>query len=210
MILDGRFIIKTTASNDDTRLTRNASLFLRIKYIDSFSFVLTVNPQHNEADLVFSVSKADFCTMKKKKYDDPLLEIIPRERLSFEQKAFRLAADADRLPLQRFRREPRSLLELNLNTDYEICIWHENGTIICFGRFGVLQYNERSVLFTLTNVGLYDLHCVIYGKMDARIAETAVFFWSLKHPSLFLVVETSGTSGSIASSRIHFSVLQPI
>jgi hypothetical protein len=58
-------------------------------------------------------------------------------------------------------------------------IWCDNDTVICIDADD--SYGEQRLFFTLTNVGNYDLHCAIYGKTDAAIAETVTFFWSLVH-----------------------------
>ena len=86
-------------------------------------------------------------------------------------------------------------------------IWRTNETIICLGNSSYDQYWERNLSFTFYDEGKGELHCTIFGKSDAAIAETATFVWSLKH--------TGGTSLKIytedADDEDNFDVsaLQP-
>ena len=75
-----------------------------------------------------------------------------------------------------------------------------------------LQYEERNLVFLLEEEGKRRLNCTIFGKTDAAIAETAVFFWSLKHPEAvgtFLHVDTykSFCFKCVCDSTFEFAAL---
>ena len=78
-------------------------------------------------------------------------------------------------------REPTHLNEFDWYKLRSFAIWRKNGTVICISRKRLTRYPEKHVYFELHQVFIYDLHCVIYGKTDAAIAETVAFFWSLQH-----------------------------
>ncbi|GAX17681.1 hypothetical protein FisN_10Lu403 [Fistulifera solaris] len=103
-----------------------------------------------------------------------MLELIPADQLSEEQKAFRPYPSpfGVTLPIYRCLREPdwQQLLDDN------ICIWRDNGTFLCLSEIAKRVFQERHVCFRLAKqVG------VIYGKTDEAIAETAAWFWTLQH-----------------------------
>lgn len=119
--------------------------------------------------------------MKQMKKDEPLLELIPKERLSAKQKAFRPDKRKDTLPMYRLLREPTHLDEFDWKKHRNIAIWRENRTLICIGHSARRQSGERRVSFTICHDGKYTLECTIYGKKDSAVAETATFFCSLQH-----------------------------
>ena len=115
--------------------------------------------------------------MEQQKKDE-LLQLIPPERLSSQQNAFRPGKYATKLSMYTFLREPSNLVDWKKYGSIEI--WQGNGTI--FRLCGIAyspHYEEQIVCFTLN--GEYKLECVIYGKTDAAIAETLTFFLSLTH-----------------------------
>ncbi len=84
------------------------------------------------------------------------------------------------MPLYKLRREPSKLNDIDWDKYLHkpgISIWHGNETInTCSKRYD----EEKCFVFTL-NDDVYERKFMIYGQTDAAIAETAVFFWSLKH-----------------------------
>jgi hypothetical protein len=62
----------------------------------------------------------------------PFLELIPRDKISPEQRDFR-CTDTDIPPMYRLLQEPTHLQDIILekSEEYRLCIWRENGTIIC-------------------------------------------------------------------------------
>lgn len=61
-------------------------------------------------------------------------------------------------------------------------IWRENGTAICICDAGRGVFKEKCIRFSFRDVDddIREEDYLIYGKTDAAIVETAVFFWSLK------------------------------
>ena len=113
----------------------------------------------------------------------PLLQLIPRDRLSSRQKALLPKKFTKDLPVYKMLREPTALGEFDWKKLGKIAIWWQNRTVIfvCGEPFEPLW--PRNVSFALLNVGrdLCTLYGAVYGKSDTAIAETATFFWSLKH-----------------------------
>ena len=66
---------------------------------------------------------------------------------------------------------------------YSTVSWcDENDTIIITNSCHAQRhYAERWLCFTLYNVGQSTFECAIYGKTDAAIAETATWFWTIRH-----------------------------
>jgi hypothetical protein len=122
--------------------------------------------------------------MEKNKNDDLLFASIETEHYTPEQRAFRLPYWAETLPMVKLLREPIDLQELDLGDAYTLTIWRNNGTILCVGSDAHQEYQERCVTFFLDKVGPTKANCAIYGKTDGAIAETATWFWSLKHPEV--------------------------
>lgn len=70
---------------------------------------------------------------------------------------------------------------------------------MCLKR-GLTRYAEKHVYFTIYHIGsIRQLDCVIFGKSDAAITETAAFFWSLQHPG-----EGKGPAGLSIDDVIEF------
>jgi hypothetical protein len=107
------------------------------------------------------------------------LDLIPRDQLSAEQKAFRAGPYTTDVPMYTLHSEPTYFHDISWNKHGRICIWRNNGTIICREDCSFKAFEERSVGFTI-----YDeedrFDFVIYGKTDVVIAETTAFVWSLK------------------------------
>ena len=118
--------------------------------------------------------------MKRCKIDH-LLERIPAEQMSIEQKSFKAAFANQVLPWYKLLREPTHFEDFDWDRDmYEdrsIAIWRDNETMICTDIS--YHYLEKNVLCSVG--GDFRKYFMIYGKTDAAIAETATFFWSLKH-----------------------------
>ncbi|GAX17895.1 hypothetical protein FisN_18Hh101 [Fistulifera solaris] len=118
-----------------------------------------------------------------------LLELIPVDQLSEEQKAFR-PSNETRMPLYRMRRDPTFWGEIfhdGAFFDHDLAIWRENRTLLCIVNHDCWRpsgFREQNISFTLYKdyeAGRYDgVDLEIYGKTDATIVETATFFWSLK------------------------------
>lgn len=119
-----------------------------------------------------------------RKEDDELLQLIPNERLSSKQKAFRPATVRPEryekgLPMYKLLGELQHLDDVDWTKYRNIALWRENETIISVCEFQFEHYTkERTVCFTL-DFGDYKLECAIYGKSDAAIAKTLTFFLSL-------------------------------
>jgi hypothetical protein len=97
--------------------------------------------------------------------NEKLLQLIPNERLSTEQKSFRPIEES--FPVYELLREPTHLGDLNLKNE---C----NATILSIGVVASPQYEERYLRFMLKDSSaVMELYCTIYGKSDAAIAETA-------------------------------------
>ncbi|GAX24816.1 hypothetical protein FisN_18Lh101 [Fistulifera solaris] len=120
--------------------------------------------------------------------DHPLLELIPVDQLSEEQKAFR-PSNEERIPLYRMRRDPTvwgDLFDDSAFFNHDLAIWRENGTLLCIEDNHFWRPNgfrEQYISFSLYEgyeIGIHGTYCNIYGKTDAAIAETATFLWSLK------------------------------
>ncbi|GAX17697.1 hypothetical protein FisN_10Lu415 [Fistulifera solaris] len=112
----------------------------------------------------------------------PLLQLIPRNRMSSRQKALLLAEnDGDSSPpLYGFLGEPTDLQQMQCKNFLGSCIWRENGSIIYFNNHHCEPFLERYLLLLLSNHDQKDhLYCAVYGETDAAIAETATFFLSL-------------------------------
>ncbi|GAX13125.1 hypothetical protein FisN_17Hu054 [Fistulifera solaris] len=111
----------------------------------------------------------------------PLLQLIPRDRLSRQQKA--LLPRERSLPIYKLLREPTDHNEFDWKNLGTLAIWRENRTVIFVSDEIFEPMNQRHVSFLLHNVGrdLCFLHCAIYGQTSAAIAQTATFFWSLEH-----------------------------
>ncbi|GAX16377.1 hypothetical protein FisN_10Hu408 [Fistulifera solaris] len=122
--------------------------------------------------------------MEQSNNNDALFKCIEKEHYTAEQKSYRLASLAEKLPLHRLLREPIDLQELDLGNGYPLTLWRDNGTILCVGSYAHQEYHERCVTFFLNKIGRHAVNCAIYGKTDAAIAETATWFWSLKHPEI--------------------------
>ena len=123
--------------------------------------------------------------MEQPSTTEDILELIPKDNLSQEQKDRGLDVLAEKLPIYKFSREPIHLDDIDWKKHKTIAIWRENDTVIhvCDGLGMKFVSKERSFSFDLCHVGeRYALQCAIYGKTDAAIAETATFFWCLKHP----------------------------
>ncbi|GAX16384.1 hypothetical protein FisN_10Hh398 [Fistulifera solaris] len=112
------------------------------------------------------------------------LELIPKERLSPEQRAFReKETHGFGIAIYQFVREPSVLDEILPEIRHCMSIWWKNGTIVCFSASADMLYQERKLFFALYDVGKHKkrLKCAIYGASNAIIAETAAWFWSLQH-----------------------------
>lgn len=113
--------------------------------------------------------------------EGPLLQLISRDRLSSQQKAFLQKKSSKRLPVYKLLREPTHFDEFDWKKRRRIAICRENGTVICVSHGFFEPCSERCVAFELDTVGEYCLYCAIYGETNTAIAETITFFWSLKH-----------------------------
>jgi hypothetical protein len=113
--------------------------------------------------------------MNEERKTEAILELIPNDKLSFEQKAFELHEGKEPFPFYKLLREPINFNDLNLQSHNKCTIWRDNGTMICVGFMSFRLYEGRKLAFRIN-----DMHCAIYGKQDAAIAETAIFLWSLK------------------------------
>jgi hypothetical protein len=165
--------------------------------IYSFSSTVDIHLDHfNSAGaliIVFSLPRATICeteielTFKIaqwRKIKQEFLELIPKERLSNEQRAFRDKETHEfGIPIYKLVREPSALDEILPEICHCMSIWRENGTIICFSASADMLYQERKLFFALYDVGKHKkrLKCAIYGASNVAIAETAVWFWSLQH-----------------------------
>ncbi|GAX16399.1 hypothetical protein FisN_10Hu367 [Fistulifera solaris] len=119
----------------------------------------------------------------------PVFKQIPEKKLTAQQE--RLMAPLIGLPLFRWRQEPTDLKEL-FDNNIPLSIWRDNGTVIFINAW----YSNRSVLRCLSfdyredkeddEGGPVCLCGHIVGDTDEAIAETATFFWSLKHPAAIL------------------------
>ena len=140
---------------------------------------------------------------------DDILELIPNDQLSFEQKAFIPSKYSDHLPFYRFRREPSSLLDIDWEKHAELTIWRDNKTLICISKEPRSQFDERYLFFTIFDEDKA-LECATYGKDDASIAETVTFFCSLEHPDAINALSEIGRYEALQSERdFDFSALQP-
>lgn len=103
--------------------------------------------------------------------------------MSPEQKAFRQIPFRDDLRVYQLRHEPKLLDEFDQLKYPNIAIWRENGTFICIvsDHWTTKTLEEQNLSFTIEAESYNTLQCLIYGKTDAAIAETAAFFLSLKH-----------------------------
>ncbi len=118
--------------------------------------------------------------------EDPLLQLIPKEHLSSEQKSFRPTENKDGNDLQMYKmiREPTHLNDLDWKSYSKAATWRDNNTFICVCENDYhepmrVQFEEPNVCFVLW-VGRTRLLCAIYGKTKESALETAVFLWSLK------------------------------
>ncbi|GAX17707.1 hypothetical protein FisN_10Lu426 [Fistulifera solaris] len=162
--------------------------------------------------------------------EGPLLELIPEEEVSTEQKAFRVAtASADEAisdRLYRFRRKPWCFDDfIRENDDSEFAYWCENGTILCVqcGIFFFRHMKEswedclpasfqgQNVCFSIELCDSYkSLWCTIYGKTDTTVAETLTWFLSLEFSNETqqpLTIKGSRPRGK--GTSFDFAALQP-
>ncbi|GAX17685.1 hypothetical protein FisN_10Lh383 [Fistulifera solaris] len=148
--------------------------------------------------------------------DTPLLQIIPQDALSPEQRAFCRNPDID-LPLYRLLREPTHLDDFDWENEYDRAIWRDNQTIIYLSFSTIRKYDERrpfrekSVSFVINCGNKYILSFgMIYGKSDAAIAETATFFWSLKQSDAYNIVSLQiGNTFNEQSDTFDHGALSP-
>jgi hypothetical protein len=111
--------------------------------------------------------------------EHPLLEVIPRERLSPEQLSFGIVRD--RFPLYQCLREPKNLNDFDWETNPNCVIWRDSNTLICVGDKALGRfYPEKQLYFRISHDSTLQQiqQCKIYwyGKSDNAIAETATFF----------------------------------
>ena len=133
--------------------------------------------------------------MNPQRKKDDILELIPNDKLSAEQKAFRLNEGEEGFPIYKMLREPSCINDFDLEKESKISIRLDNGTLICIGSMAFAQYDERKLYFWIydySNEGNDSTCYTIYGKTDAVIAETAIFFWSLTHPEGCLSIRSRG------------------
>jgi hypothetical protein len=112
-----------------------------------------------------------------------ILELIPNERMSVEQKAFQPATrerfSGPFLPMYKLRREPRHLNDFPSEDSLRIAIWRDNGTLLTVCNNLYAQYEEKHVCINIYRDGKPPGEFAIYGKTDSAIAETMVFFCSI-------------------------------
>ncbi len=112
-----------------------------------------------------------------------ILELI--SQASRELQEFRTSTHGETLLMHTLRREPTRMEDFDCDDKgavyrHEVVIWRENGTLLCVG--GRPKFKGRSLRFTIYKEDdANKADCVIYGKSDAAIAETATFYWSLKY-----------------------------
>ena len=116
-----------------------------------------------------------------KRNEGPLLEFIPRNRLSRRQKALRPARCRDELSMYKMLREPTRLDEFDWDEYHGIAIWREKGSLIFISHEDFESFWARNIRFTLNEVSDHCLCCAIYGENDVAFADTAKFFLSLTH-----------------------------
>ena len=153
-----------------------------------------------------------------KNNDDPLFELLPNERLSSQQKAFRPAMMVAFLPMYQLLREPNDLGEINWDKNDDFCIWREkNGTLICIGDYHYSAFGKRYLSFTITLVEEEDeeeeeddiirrMNVAILGENDAAIAETVTWFWSFQLGTRLYI---GGSEVSKPELDFDFAALSP-
>ncbi len=125
-----------------------------------------------------------------------MLELIPENQKTPQQKIFRRWRYGNDVPLYRLTRELSSLDEIDWEKYGEFAIWRDNGTVICVCKYAFDSFVYSAVCFRLSRVGKHDISGAIFGlivddfggfskkeineMIDDNIAETAAFFWSLK------------------------------
>ncbi len=108
----------------------------------------------------------------------PLLQRIPKEQLSSQQKALRKKSSP---PLHTLFREPSSLTEFDSKT--QLAIWRDNGTILVWNCDDENEELFRGRYLHFSFEGMIDVDCTIYGETDDAIAETFTYFVSLHQPA---------------------------
>ena len=146
-------------------------------------------------------------TKMTQRADDPLLELIPRDRLTSEQKALLQEPLLANLAVFELLREPTDLDELHRISPGRFVIWRKNRTVIFFESRSFEPLSERRVCFNRFGTDGKDMNCNIYGETDAAIAETATVILSLKDGA---DVDTRFRSFSYyGRSKFNFAVLRP-
>ena len=115
--------------------------------------------------------------MEQQEGKHPFLELIPNERLSYEQHDLRPVNCGGLIPIYQLLRTPTHLSDILVKGTHDryekIGIWRNNQTLICTEDFGAL--GTRHCKFTVD-----DVRCAIYGDSSATIVDTFSFFCSLK------------------------------
>ena len=122
--------------------------------------------------------------MEHHQQQNGLLELIPDEQLSSQQKAFhsvKRRQGRDFPHLYKLLREPGNLEDIEKESDHQIAIWCDNETVICIGENSYWVYKEKHVSFKIRDASKQELDCTIYGMTDAAIAETLTLFLTLQH-----------------------------
>ncbi|GAX17709.1 hypothetical protein FisN_10Lu427 [Fistulifera solaris] len=144
--------------------------------------------------------------------NESLWELIPGEQLTRRQQRLRHELFGKPLELYRFRQDPSHLNEIEVEANSGIMILRTNRTIIFVGRTRPLSTERRAIFFTLW-LEKFPLNCAIYGKTDVAIAETATWFWSLKHAetkrAALHVNNTFPNVYGMPSRNFDFTVLRP-
>jgi hypothetical protein len=148
--------------------------------------------------------------MNKERKANDILELIPNNKLSSEQKSFRASKDKETFPFYKLIREPLDFDDLGLQKDSKLIIWRENGTLICIGACSFRKYEERKLFCWIYNNG--DRHgssCSIYGKSKAAIVETAMFFWLLKRSGRDAAGKSTSTLSIRECERFDITAFSP-
>ena len=135
--------------------------------------------------------------------------LVPDRELSAIHKKLRPAQWGDTYPVYTFLWGPSNLSDIFWTEYFYTSFWYDNDTMITISCHAQRQYAERRLCFTMYNVGEYTLECAIYGKTDAAIAETATWFWTIKHSGEGDAVLEISASGIDDDLNFDVAALQP-
>jgi hypothetical protein len=147
--------------------------------------------------------------MKGQRIKEDILELIPHDKVTPQQKAFAVSRYQG-VRLYRFRREPIRFNEIIWICYHDTALWRDNGTFIFVSTARTRALPERHLPFLIRNVGRRTiLHGIIYGNNDAAIAETATFFWSLKLVSKVKLLNIGNDSVFPDDDKFDVAAMQP-